>query len=137
MNDLRNISIAANNYKIDAIKLHNKIDSLLGKNLDQTKLELLPKLDSIQPFEGIYISLDDVTDTLKYNVSIKKDHLLISSTNTSSKVYWHKDSYFFTDSNGRSFNYFKNKQNQRKVRISSARFVQEYIKLEDIELSHD
>ena len=131
LNDLRNISKIANDFKVDAIIIYKNIDSLLGIESNDLKLKTLPRKDSIEPFEGTYktMSAFNIPDQ---KLTIKKDHIVISYLNSISLLYWHKTNYFYEYNDDGVFVLYKNEHGQRMLRFSNDKVKYEFMHKDDI-----
>ncbi|WP_299108778.1 DUF6090 family protein [uncultured Winogradskyella sp.] len=115
MNDLGNISNAANEYRIESIILYKKIDSLLGKTaIDYDEpLMLSPNKDTINDFLGDYKGASEATLGVKASVSMENKELVLKSSGSPDvKLYWHEGDYFFIKEGNGIFRLYKNKQDQ-------------------------
>jgi hypothetical protein len=134
INDLKNISYAANDYRIESIELYKKIDSLLGKTPIAYKepLAILPEKDIISSFLGDY---KDQAKALGATLSLSMESekvVLKSLKNPDTKLYWHKDDYYFIKGNGPIFKLYKNKQGQHIIEVSFRGTNTKFIKTKDI-----
>lgn len=131
LNDLRNISQIANDYKADAIKIYKNIDSLLGIESNDLKLKTLPRKDSIEPFKGTYktMSAFNIPDQ---KLTIKKDHIVISHLNTIRLLYWHKTNYFYEYYGDGVFVLYKNEHGQRMLSYSNDKVKHKFMHKDDI-----
>lgn len=122
MSDLELISSAANDYRIEAIELHQLIDSLLGKK-NQTEipeLNTLPDNKLVSVFLGAYVLADDPEGTHSLDLKIENDHLVLEHSRGASHLFWHKDNIFYQLNSGSDFRLLTNEQNQRIIRYSNA-----------------
>ena len=134
MNDLGNITQAANDYRIESIRLYKKIDSLMGKTSVEyvEPFALLPKKESIHVFLGNY---KGIADTLgqTVSISIEKEQLVLkSSNNPDTNLYWHEGDYYFIKEAGPIFRLHKNKKGQHCIEVSGGAKSTIFIKTEDL-----
>jgi len=103
MNDLVNLTDDANEYKVNAIDMYNKIDSLLGhKNPIPGHITYqLADTTLLKQFEGQYKWLEGLEDYKEETIVVKaKDGNIFLGKTTDkeseyNKLYWFKDKTFF------------------------------------------
>jgi hypothetical protein len=119
INDLRNISKAANDYRIESIVLYKKIDSLLGRTPTAytEPLTTLPEKENIIPFLGDYTGKSSVLGETLSLIITNEQLVLKSSDYPDTKLYWHQDNYYFMNLFGTIFRIYKNKQGQDIIEI--------------------
>lgn len=97
INDLRNISQAANSYRSESILLYKKIDSLLNnipKEYD-IPLSILPEEENYEPFLGKYKNIVGDVDN-EINIVLRKKQLFVEQPlREELKVYWHDGEYYY------------------------------------------
>jgi hypothetical protein len=121
MNDLNNISFAANNYRIESLEVYKKIDSLLEKapTTLPEPLSIQPNKDLVNAFVGDYTGKSIIFgDTL--SLSMKKENLVLKASNTENiKLYWQGGDYYFIKEFSDIIKLYKNKRGQHIIEISS------------------
>ena len=99
INDLRNISQAANSYRIQSIKLYKAIDSLLNSQPDDYKapLSVLPNAQDYKSYLGEYKNILGDTRN-KLNIVNDNGQLVFEQLERDNlKIYWHKGEYYYSD----------------------------------------
>ena len=134
MNDLNNISIAANDYKVEAIKLYKTIDSLLGTKTKgyNNSIKTIQSKDSIDSFLGTYKVIDDLYDNPDLTLSIENEHLVLRDTLRENHLYWYKENLYSELSGSGTYMLYKNQNGQRIIKYSNSRNVQEIMHAKDI-----
>ncbi|GAA4242000.1 DUF6090 family protein [Winogradskyella damuponensis] len=120
MNDLGNISNAANEYRVESIILYKKIDSLLDKTSTEYNepFMLCPKKESIKDFLGDYKGASAVLG-VTVSVSMENERLVLKSpVMPDVKLYWHEGDYYFIKEASVIVKLYKNKQNQAIIEFS-------------------
>jgi len=121
MNDLGNISSAANEYRVESIILYKKIDSLLGKTaiVYNEPFMLCPKKENINDFLGDYTGASKAILGMTASVSMENEQLILKSSDSPDvKLYWHEGDYYFIKEASVIFKLYKNKQDQAIIEFS-------------------
>ena len=132
MNDLKNISEAANDYRIESIRVYKKIDSLLGNRAEQydEPLTILPPIKEFDSFLGDYKeSNSDYLNTVK----IEDGLLMIKGQEQPDKiVYWNEGEFFFIEGADDIIRFYKNKKGQHVMEIFDINNTVKLIKTSDL-----
>lgn len=134
MNDLQNISEAANDYKIEAIKLYKVIDSLLGTKTmgNNDAIRSIPLKDSIESFIGNYKEIDEFLDIPDITLSIENKHIVLRNSIRDYHLYWHKENLYSVLNGHGTFMLYKNQNGRRIIKWSNGRYVTEFMHEKDI-----
>lgn len=133
MNDLGNISLAANDFRLEALVLYKKIDSLLERTPDEyvEPLALMPSKEVIQPFLGDYAGTANALG-VNGSLSIENDRLvLIGSDNNVQEIFWHQDGYYFVKGASVIYKLYINNQGQHTLELSFGYVSYKFIKTEN------
>ena len=134
MNDLGNISNAANVYRVESIELYKKIDSLLGRKsiVYDDLLRLFPKKETINNFLGDYTETSDLNGVTS-SISMENEQLVLKTLNRPDvKLFWHEGEYYFIKEARPIFRLYKNKQDQVIVEVSGPGGNNRFIKTKDL-----
>jgi hypothetical protein len=134
INDLGNISRAANDYRIESIILYKKIDSLLGQTeiVYLEPLTVIPEKETIKSFLGDYKELFGEFEN-SFSVTIENDQLVVKTPNQPvEKLYWNEGEYFFIKENDAIIRLYKNKQDEHFLELSSKNFKSKFEKIKDL-----
>lgn len=128
LNDLGNITQAANNYRIKGIELYKKIDRILGHGtmVEPEIVKQLPYPGTIAGFTGNYsfsFSTYPVPfDSLTVSIKIENRHLISSSARVNRvDLYWDKDTFFFEEGGLNISHFYRNANGQRTMEVSDGR----------------
>lgn len=125
MSTLSNIQQAANDYRIESIKLYKKIDSLLGNTSETmpTELKTIPEKNWIKPFIGEYTSTDPENSQV-FKLEIKNDALISNGK----QIYWHERNIFFIKEGNIIPKLISNEQNEHFIYIKNGPIHSRYQK---------
>lgn len=65
-------------------------------------------------------------------LSIENERMVIRNERREFNLYWHKDNFYFRLSNYDIYELYKNKNGQRMLKCSNARYVTEFMNEKDI-----
>ena len=132
MNDLGNISNAANEYRVESIILYKKIDSLLGRTslVYDEPLMLFPKKETLNDFLGDYKGASEATLGETGSIIMENEQLIMKSPDSPDvKLYWHEGEYYFIKESKVIIRLYKNKQGQTIIDFSSFGGNDRFIKI--------
>jgi hypothetical protein len=121
INDLGNITQAANDYRIESIVLYKKIDSLLRNESKEysESLSVLPKKEVINPYLGDYTRIGGTQSYPDISIGIEKEQLIIYRPTVEKAIlYWDHDMYFFEKEVASIFKFYENKKGKRLLEFS-------------------
>lgn len=133
INDLGNITQAANDYRIESIRLYKKIDSLLGKFPTEydAPLSSIPIKEQIDSFLGDYMDrASNSEDT--FSLILEKGQLIAKRNNEPDlRLYWNEGEYYYIPEVEFIIRLYKNKEGQHIIEGRMKELDYQYIKIED------
>lgn len=122
LNDLGNISEAANDYRLKSIGLYKKIDSILGVTPRDypEALRIVPENALIEPYLGQYTW---VSGTLRVNTdtssfALNDSQLIKMGPNGAVPLYWDGALTFFQKGSDNIYRFYKNAKQQHCLAFS-------------------
>ena len=134
MNDLSNISKAANDYRIESIVLYKKIDSLLGKTpaLYSEPIAVLPTEEDINSFLGDYTGTGDVLGVTGSLILQNRQLVGKAPETPDTKLYWHEGDYYFLKDDSSIIRIYKNEEDQHIIQFHYGSQTYIYVKTKDL-----
>jgi hypothetical protein len=134
MNDLSNISIAANQYRIESIVLYKKIDSLLGKTpaVYSEPIAVLPTEEDINSFLGDYTGIGNVLGATGSLIMQNRQLVLKAPETPDTKLYWHEGDYYFIKEDSIIIRIYKNEEDQHIFQFHDGSQSYIYVKTKDL-----
>ncbi len=120
LNDLRNISEAANDYRIESIGLYKKIDALLGvtpQNYPEA-LRIVPDNALIEPYLGEYTWVRGTMTANNASFELKDKQFIRRTPRGMVPLYWDGALTFFQKGSDAIYRFYKNAKQQHCLAFS-------------------
>ncbi len=135
MNNLGNITRAANEYRATSIVLYKKIDSLLGKE-SETENELLvtaPPKEKIASYLGTYLGPHESENQPKMSLEFVNNQLELSVEGRDNIVYyWDGGEYYYAVGERGLNRIYTNNHGQHVIQFSNGLIELTFIKEDDL-----